>query len=147
MVWLRRTCWALTAVYWAGIFVMTHLPPATLRQHAPRMWDKLAHFLIYFFLAALLGGTLVLTIPRRRSIPLWVLLIGFAYGAVDELLQPFVRRDATLLDWVADALGVWVAVLLLWALQRWFVFPRMGEAVVEPGWRGFEVAPGPSDRR
>jgi VanZ family protein len=128
MAWLRLACWVLTAGYWAGLFVLTHLPPATLRRHTPAVWDKLAHFVGYFLLAALLGSALVLTFPRRRGIPLWVLLIGFAYGAIDELLQPFVRRDATLLDWVADALGVWTAVLLLWALQRFVVFPRLAEA-------------------
>src|SRR5687768_10206102 len=99
MAWLRRTCWALTAAYWAGIFVLTHLPPPAVRGVLPRMWDKLGHFLMYFLLSALLGAALVLTFPRRRWIPLWVLLIGFAYGAVDELLQPFVRREATLWDW------------------------------------------------
>ena len=133
MIWLRRTCWALTAAYWAGIFVMTHLPPATLHKVTPRMWDKLAHFLAYFFLSALLGATLMLTFPRRRSIPLWVLVIGFAYGAIDELLQPFVRRDATLMDWVADALGVWAGVLLLWALRRFVMPAPTRDPVPEPG--------------
>lgn len=123
MTWLRRIFWALTAAYWAGIFLLTHMPPSSLRG-APRIWDKLAHFLAYFLLAAFLGAALMLTYPNRRAIPVWVLLIGFAYGVVDELLQPFVRREATLLDWVADALGVWAAVLLLWLLQRWVVIPR-----------------------
>lgn len=132
MAWLRRTCWLLTAVYWAGIFVLTHLPPATLREHVPRIWDKLAHFLAYFFLAVLLGAALVLTFPRRRGIPAWVLLIGLAYGVVDELLQPFVRRDATLLDWVADAVGVWTAVKLLWMLQRFVAARRAVVPVPEP---------------
>jgi VanZ family protein len=124
MAWLRRISWLLVAAYWAGIFVLTHLPPATIRTYAPNVWDKLAHFLAYFLLAAFLGAALVLTYPSRRGIPVWVLLIGFAYGVVDELLQPFVRRDAELLDWVSDALGVWAAVLLLWVLQRWVVIPR-----------------------
>lgn len=132
MAWLRVICWTLTAVYWAGIFVLTHLPAPVVRRMVPNVWDKLAHFLMYFLLAALLGAALVLTFPRRRSIPLWVLLIGFLYGAMDELLQPFVRRDATLLDWVADALGVWAAVMLLWVLQR-FVAPAPREPLAGPG--------------
>jgi VanZ family protein len=117
MVWLRRAAWVLTAGYWVGIFTLTHLPPEQIAR-APRVWDKLAHFVIYFLLAVLLGTALMLSFPRRRRIPVWVLGIGFVYGAVDELVQPFVRREATLLDWVADALGVWVAVLLLWALRK-----------------------------
>ena len=132
MALLRWVCWALTAAYWAGIFVMTHLPPPVVRRIVPNVWDKLAHFVMYFLLAALLGAALVLTFPRRRGIPLWVLVIGFAYGAIDELLQPFIRRDASVLDWVADALGVWAAVLLLWALQR-FVVPAPREPLPEAG--------------
>jgi VanZ family protein len=128
MVWLRRICWTLTGAYWAGIFVLTHLPPTQLRKVVPDIWDKLAHFLAYFLLAAFLGAALMLTFPRRRAIPLWVLVIGWAYGVIDELLQPFIRREATLLDWVADALGVWAAVLLLWILQRWVVLPRLRAA-------------------
>ncbi len=128
MTWLRRIAWLLVAAYWAGIFVLTHMPPSTLRTYTPNVWDKLAHFLAYFLLAAILGGALMLTFPHRRGIPLWVLLIGFTYGAVDELLQPLIRREATLLDWAADALGVWAAVLLLWGLQRWVIFPRMTSA-------------------
>jgi VanZ family protein len=128
MVWLRRTAWGLTAVYWGVIFALTHMPPEQLAG-APRIWDKLAHFLIYFLLAVLLGSAMMLSFPQRRSIPLWVLVVGFTYGIVDELLQPFVRREATLLDWVADALGVWLAVLLLWALQRMLI-PR-GAAPLE----------------
>ena len=131
MAWLRRIAWLLVAAYWAGIFVLTHMPTSSLRG-APRIWDKLAHFLAYFLLAAFLGAALMLTYPNRRGIPVWVLLIGFVYGVVDELLQPFVRRQATLLDWVADALGVWAAVLLLWVLQRWVVIPRTrGSALSE----------------
>src|SRR5687768_558721 len=117
MVRLRRAAWVLTAAYWVGIFTLTHLPPEQVVR-APRVWDKLAHFIIYFLLALLLGTALMLSFPRRRRIPVWVLLIGFAYGAIDELVQPFVRREATLNDWVADALGVWTAVLILWALRK-----------------------------
>jgi VanZ family protein len=133
MVWLRRTAWGLTAAYWGVIFALTHMPPERLAG-APHIWDKLVHFLIYFLLAALLGSAMMLTFPQWRQIPLWVLVVGFAYGAIDELLQPFVRREATLLDWVADALGVWAAVLLLWVLQRRLI-PRPPDTV------GVDVAP------
>ncbi len=125
MTWLRWIFWFLTAAYWGAIFTLTHLPPEQIAG-APHFWDKAEHFVAYFLLAALLGGALMLTFPRRRKIPLWVLLIGFVYGAVDELLQPFVHRDAEILDWVADATGVWAAVLILWVLQRTFV-PRTAE--------------------
>src|SRR5688500_9912754 len=137
MVWLQRVAWGLTAVYWGVIFALTHMPPEQLAG-APRIWDKLAHFMIYFLLAVLLGSAMMLTFPQRRLIPLWVLVVGFAYGVVDELLQPFVRREATLLDWVADALGVWAAVLLLWVLQRMLI-PRRPAPAADA-----ELAPAPA---
>jgi VanZ family protein len=60
----------------------------------------------------------MLTFPHRWTIPVWVLIIGFAYGAVDELLQTVVGRSADFRDWVADALGVWAGVSVLWLLRK-----------------------------
>jgi VanZ family protein len=126
MRWIRRIAWLLTGAYWAGIFTLTHLPPEKI-VHAPQFWDKAEHFLAYFLLAALLGTALMFTFPQRRSLPLWVLLVGFTYAVVDELLQPFVHRDAEVLDWVADAIGVWAAVVILWVLQRLLIPRRKSE--------------------
>ena len=123
MDWLRRIAWGLTGVYWGLLFAVTHLPPEQIAT-APKFWDKAEHFIAYFLLAALLGASLMLTFPRKRGIPVWVLIIGMAYGAVDELLQPFIRRDAELNDWVADALGVWCGVFVLWALRKILVARR-----------------------
>ena len=122
MVWLRRISWFLTAAYWALLCTLTHLPPEEIAK-APHFWDKAEHGLAYFLLSVLLGASLMFTFPERRSIPLWVLAIGLTYGALDEIFQPLVRRDAELLDWVADACGVWSAVVILWLLQRTFI-PR-----------------------
>lgn len=123
MAWMRWTSWFLLSVYWGAIFTLTHLPGEQLR-HFPQFWDKAEHFLAYFLLATLLGSALMLTFPHRSTIPLWVLVIGFTYGAVDELLQPLVTRTADFNDWVADALGVWAGVLILWLLRKLPVFRR-----------------------
>ena len=117
MRWLRRTAWITTAAYWAAIFVLTHLPPEKLAK-MPRVWDKAAHFLVFFGLAAVLGTAMLLTWPARRTMPLWVLAISLAYGAVDEVLQPLVRREASVRDWLADAVGIVPAVLLVALAQR-----------------------------
>jgi VanZ family protein len=131
MAWLRWTAWFLTAAYWGAIATLTHLPPEEIAR-APRFWDKAEHFLAYFLLAALLGTALMLTFPLKRWIPVWILVIGMAYGAVDELLQPFIRRDAELNDWIADALGVWTGVFVLWALRKFLRARRAmpGDTVV-----------------
>jgi VanZ family protein len=122
MVWLRRISWTLTFAYWALICTLTHLPAEKIAR-VPHFWDKAEHGLAYFLLAALLGASFMFTFPERRAIPLWVLILGLGYGAVDEILQPLTGRDCELLDWVADACGVWSAVVILWMLQRKFI-PR-----------------------
>jgi VanZ family protein len=135
MVWLRRISWFLTAAYWALLCTLTHLPPEEIAK-APQFWDKAEHGLAYFLLSVLLGASLMFTFPERRTIPLWVLTIGLVYGALDEIFQPLVRRDAELLDWVADACGVWSAVVILWLLQRRFIPKREAR---EPS--GFPIVP------
>jgi VanZ family protein len=134
---LRWICWLLTSAYWGVLFALTHMPPEQLSR-APRLWDKGVHCVAYFLLASLLGASLMLTFPRRRWIPVWVLVIGMVYAAVDELLQPFVRRDAELLDWVADALGVWCGVFVLWAMRKVLVARQ-----VWPGTRAVAKPPPP----
>ena len=117
MRWLRRTAWVTAAVYWVGIFVLTHLPPEKIAR-MPRVWDKAAHFLVFFGLAAVLGTAMLLTWPTRRTVPLWVLAISLVYGAVDEVLQPLMRREASVRDWLADAVGIIPGVLLIVLVQR-----------------------------
>jgi VanZ family protein len=126
--WLRWVFWFCTAAYWGAIFTLTHLPPAQVNQ-LPHFWDKAEHGLAYFMLSLLLGGSLMMAFPHHRRIPVWVLLIGWTYGLVDELLQmlPMVHRDAELLDWVADACGVWAGVTILWLIRRSFFPPQPRE--------------------
>ena len=105
---IRPALWALTGVYWCGIFVMTHLPPADVPSTG--VSDKTEHFGAY----GLLGGALYLALwatwPHRRGIPLIVLAVGLAYGAVDEWLQIPVGRSCECADWCADATGLVIAV-------------------------------------
>src|SRR4051812_17323392 len=113
--WLLRAIWLGTAAYWLGLFILTHLP------EPPRLiivgTDKSAHFLGYLAL-----GTAIFTCLRitgRRDPMLMVLMIGLAYGAIDEWLQIPVGRDCELNDWFADAAGIAVAVTVCTLLARW----------------------------
>jgi VanZ family protein len=101
----------VTALYWAGIFVLTHLPPAQVPK--TRVSDKLLHFWVYAVLTALLHVSLW---PTRRSA--WVLGVGavivaLTYGAVDEMTQPLIGRTCSLQDWYANAAGAVVAGTLV----------------------------------
>ena len=69
--------------------------------------DKLLHALEYSVLGALLVVSLRLAGLRPRTALLLAVFLGSLYGATDEIHQSFVPgRDASVLDWVADTLGV-----------------------------------------
>jgi VanZ family protein len=114
--WLRRAFWLGTGVYWVGLFVLTHtpLPPPLVIVKS----DKTAHFWGHGLLAAAVFTSLRLA--GRRDPMLAVLLIGFAYGAIDEWLQiPIPGRSCELVDWFADIAGVAVAATLGAVVTRW----------------------------
>ena len=72
--------------------------------------DKTAHFVSYFLLAA--GISIAMMLQHRRNIPVTVLAIALAYGAIDEWTQIPVHRSCELADWYADAAGASTAVVL-----------------------------------
>lgn len=126
---LSRILWAITIAYWLFIFVMTHIP----QQRIPRVpvTDKTAHLVAYFVLGCLLGASMWASNPSSRSISLWVILIGMAYGAFDELTQPLMNRFCEWNDWLADSVGICAAVLMI-GLFRMLRRPR-AIAVAENG--------------
>lgn len=106
----------LFAIYWATLFVLTHVP---ISVQGPRHFDKVVHFLAY----AGLGAGMVSVLPGawRRSVTGLLLAIGAAclYGVVDEVIQGFVPgRTADVLDWCADAAGATVGATFVWTLAR-----------------------------
>jgi VanZ family protein len=101
--------------FWAAAIVtlvLAVLPPSEKPPLIP--WDKAAHFLAFYVLAVLASGAF----PRR---PLLLLALGLStYGALVELIQalPFVDRDASVWDWVADTVAIAAALLPLF-IPRW----------------------------
>ena len=96
--WLRRAgLWlfwpAVAVVVWGQL---TPQPPSLVENH----WDKAQHFTAYFGLSLLA----TLAWGRRRGL-IWILLAIIAMGAVMEVLQGMVGRDADWLDEVANSLG------------------------------------------
>jgi VanZ family protein len=79
--------------------------------------DKVAHLSIY----ALLGFALSWR-DNRRSLKNWDwqgLILGWLYGASDEIHQIFVPgRRAGMDDWIADAMGIALALLITFAARR-----------------------------
>lgn len=88
-------------LFWPGVALiawgeLTPNPP----DAAQHIWDKTEHFTAYFGLAAM--ATLVIG-PRRLLA--WALLGVVALGALLEVLQGIMGRDAELGDVVANTLG------------------------------------------
>jgi VanZ family protein len=81
--------------------------------------DKVGHFILF----GVLGATLAWGARgfRKRAAHGGLLLVGLLFAASDELHQAFVpRRTPSVGDFVADALGLVVGYLVIWAvLLRW----------------------------
>ena len=113
--------WQIALVcYWSALFAATHLPvemPIALPGH----WtDKVVHLAAFAILAVLLAITWQLgagQIAFRHLWWLWVLLV--LYGAIDEWTQAPVGRQASVWDWLADALGAAIGLALFATLRRW----------------------------
>lgn len=73
-------------------------------------WDLVLRKLAHFAEFAVLGGLLYRWLRHSPA----ALAAGLAYAATDELHQAFVRgRQGSPLDWLVDAAGVAVGVLLI----------------------------------
>lgn len=92
------------------ILIGTSWPGISVGPDTPVGFDKVVHFSMYAVLAALvLRAT---TSYRRVSTAVLVVLVLSAFGAADEYHQAFIpNRSASILDWVADTLGVIAGVL------------------------------------
>ena len=125
---VRLLFWLATAGYWVVLCVLTHLPPRDLPRVG--MNDKVEHLLAYGMLAGLISVALWVTFPRRPWLAWGVLVVGLAYGAVDERTQPMFGRTCDVYDWLADAVGTTAGVLPVLVLQR---FVRLAGPGGRPG--------------
>jgi VanZ family protein len=98
--------WQLALIsYWVALFVSTHLPSEVVSV-AVGSSDKLIHVIAYAGLALLLGIAWHVAVGRltpRHLCSAWAALV--IYGAFDEWTQTPVGREASVADWLADALG------------------------------------------
>ncbi len=110
--WYRR----VLPAYWVFLFSATHFPRLELGLDVPES-DKLAHLVAFGLLAYLFWK---FAESYRRPTPagfVWrAATCLLAYAAIDEWLQQFVGRSTSLLDYVADAVGI--AVVLAWLEWR-----------------------------
>lgn len=105
--------WPLLSAYCLFLYILFTLPPEELPPVVFEFNDKFLHFLDFFLLNLLALRTFSLS-PR----PLFHARAGWkaaffslSYGAFLEWVQLAApRREASVLDWLADAAGVFLAV-------------------------------------
>lgn len=111
----RKATWALVVWvgFWLTIFALTHTPvPRGIK--VVRFTDKIFHFVVFAALTWLGARWRRLSKGAVGRIELLVWAgIYLIYAALDEWLQTFVRRGASLYDWIADAAGVLVMTAYL----------------------------------
>ena len=118
---LRRLSLLLALAWMATLFYLSHQPTLETPALFPGQ-DKLFHALAYGVLGFLLLGSLVPATDGFTSIQIRSsILIASLYGISDEFHQYFIPgRSSDMWDWVADTLGVVIAVLLLaWLSRKW----------------------------
>lgn len=112
--------------YWLTAAVLTHLPPRLTVPNPFPSADRVLHFATYFGLAIAVAwgfaekSSYFQRLFNRGELKKVCLVLAAAlavWGALDELTQPFVRRYADPIDWLADVAGI-VAGLACWGLLR-----------------------------
>jgi VanZ family protein len=108
-------------VYWLALFVGTSIPSDHLSLGL-EISDKLKHLFAYLFLAFLLSLNLHFQNRWEKLSNLafiYSFIICILYGAFDEIHQLIVpNRSAEFLDWLANALGSILGVLLAFFILR-----------------------------
>jgi len=109
-------------VYWIVLFAATSIPAQSVPSFG--VSDKFNHFFAYLILAVLLYLTFSFqerSMFAKRNAALLTIAIAICYGVLDELHQMLVPgRSAEFLDWVADAIGAALGVLIITILLKKF---------------------------
>lgn len=111
--------------YWPAIFILTHVPiPKKFLENIQHVSDKTLHYLAYLILVFLLWFAISpdKKVNWRKASAWWVLLVMAVYGAVDEWLQGYVRRDPDMMDFIADLAAALTGLILLSLFHFWPAF-------------------------
>jgi VanZ family protein len=114
--------WQLAlALYWFALFVTTHIP-SDMAGLPGASTDKFVHVTAFALLALLLATAWQLSagpLGLRHLALAWILLV--VYGAIDEWTQSFVRRQASIWDFLGDAVGALIGLVIFAVMRRLFV--------------------------
>ncbi len=111
----------LTGLYAALLMLVLLLPGDSLPVHKVFSVDKVWHFATYFVLAfglifSFREGHWQIWYNRR-----WTLIIALIHSGISEVLQGFSPgRASDLSDWIANCIGIGLALLLLNIFPKFF---------------------------
>ncbi len=122
---------AVAVAYVALIMFVSSRPYLSAPGPEFEMKDKLAHFVEYAILSALLARAIGRAAARSFAVTFLLLVaIGATVAALDEVLQGTVPgREKDVMDWVADVAGVAAGG----GLVLWFAAFRPRVPAEEPG--------------
>lgn len=113
----KKTVLVFFFLTWLCAFGATHIPAAEMPKLPTN--DKTLHVIGYAGLTAIFLLALKSYKVGFYTSILAAILIFPAYGAIDEITQPFVNRYASFDDWLADIAGVAI-VLIVSVIIRFF---------------------------
>jgi len=111
----------LTGIYAITLLIVLLLPSDSLPVHKVFSPDKFWHIFTYFLLAVGLifsfrEGHFQIWFNRR-----WTLIISLIHAGISEVLQGFSSgRASDLADWIANCIGIGLALLLLNIFPKFF---------------------------
>jgi len=121
-------------LYWPTIFILTHIPPASVPCWVVRMHvsDKAIHYLAYLVLVVLLWFAISpgRKVNWRKAAAWWVLFVVVWYGVFDEWLQSYVGRNPDVRDFLANLTGTLTGLVLLSIFPFWSVWLAVTGAMI-----------------
>ncbi len=110
-------------LYCSAIFIQSSFPSLKPPGLDFKLSDKLLHLVVYLILFFLFFYSLNnqnKNIKLKEHALLFSLFFTIIYGASDEIHQYFVPyRDSDFFDWIADAIGAFLGLLILLTANKW----------------------------
>ena len=114
------SAWLPVLAYMAIIFVLSAQPKLPEIPAPVLSWDKTQHFIIYLGLALVAFRAVnLMPIAARPGSYVQSFILVALYGGLDEFHQRFaVGRSAEVRDWLADALGAALALVVIAVISK-----------------------------
>jgi VanZ family protein len=121
---IARLGWFAALAYMGVIFALSSVPGEDLPLPQFFLSDKIAHFVTYSILGALIAFRSGITaVLKGNPVTAWTKggwiapAVGIVYGLLDEVHQLFVpNRNFDLRDWAVDIAGILIG---FWLARKW----------------------------